>query len=190
MPRHDHRRTVLWRRLDFPGHDIATLASRIGGWELSGTATFTDPLGPCRLDYIVTCDTDWRTSGVRVRGTVGDRTIDLAVSVDAERQWRLNGADCPAVAGCVDIDLAFTPATNLLPIRRLDLAVGQQAQVTAAWLSFPLLTLQTLPQLYRRETQNTYHYESDGGAFVRTLEVNAAGFVINYPGLWVAEATT
>lgn len=120
-------------------------------------------------------------------GAIGDRTIDLRVSVDQERSWYLNGAECPAVAGCLDIDLGFSPSTNLLPIRRLALAVGEQAEVRAAWLPFPALVFEPLSQVYRREEATTYRYESGGGRFVRTLEVNATGFVTNYPGLWQAE---
>jgi uncharacterized protein len=67
--------------------------------------------------------------------------------------------------------------------------VGREAVVTAAWLPFPLLEFELLSQVYRREGQTTYRYESGRGAFVRTLEVNAAGFVTSYPGLWQAEST-
>lgn len=87
----------------------------------------------------------------------------------------------------VDIDLGFSPATNLLPIRRLSLARGQEAEVRAAWLPFPSLTFEVLPQVYRREGLQTYRYESGGGVFVRLLEVDAVGFVTDYPGLWAEE---
>jgi hypothetical protein len=102
----------------------------------------------------------------------------------------LNAVSCPAVRGCVDIDLGFSPATNLLPIRRLALNIGKEAEVRAAWLSFPALTFEVLPQVYRRVGETTYRYESGGGTFVRELQVNAVGFVTSYPGLWQAEAAT
>jgi hypothetical protein len=44
--------------------------------------------------------------------------------------------ECGAGEGCLDIDLGFSPSTNLLPIRRLTLAVGEAATVRAAWLPF------------------------------------------------------
>ncbi|MBI5578083.1 MAG: putative glycolipid-binding domain-containing protein [Deltaproteobacteria bacterium] len=181
--------TILWRRLDLPGHEIGRLASRSDGWELSGTAVFAHEARPCRLDYFVACDPDWRTVSARVRGWVGGREVDLNVSVDAQRQWRLNGADCTAVAGALDIDLGFSPSTNLLPIRRLALAVGEEAAVRAAWLPFPALMFQPLAQVYRREGETLYRYESGGGSFVRMLEVNTTGFVMSYPGLWQADAS-
>jgi Uncharacterized protein conserved in bacteria len=103
-------------------------------------------------------------------------------------RWRLNDADCPAVTGCLDLDLSFTPATNLLPIRRLALPIGETAAVRSAWLTFPALTLEPLDQVYRRTHATTYAYESDGGSFSTELEVNGDGFVTRYPNLWEAEA--
>lgn len=121
---------------------------------------------------------------------IGDREIELSVSVDVEQRWHVNGTACPAVAGCIDIDLGFSPATNLLPIRRLALSIGKEAEVRAAWLPLPSLVFEVLPQMYRREGETTYRYESGGGTFVRELRVNAAGFVTSYPGLWQAERVT
>jgi hypothetical protein len=93
----------------------------------------------------------------------------------------------PEVAGSIDLDLNFSPSTNLLPIRRLHLSIGEQAQVQAAWLRFPGFTLEPLEQLYRRVDDVTYRYESAGGKFVADLKVNAVGFVTLYPKVWAAE---
>ena len=180
--------SIRWRRLDLPGHEIARLESLDDGWKLSGTTVFEDAQGPSRLDYLIICDAAWRTISAKVTGVTGNRRIDLSVSADVDRRWRLNGVECAAVERCMDIDLGFSPSTNLLPIRRLKLGVGEQAAVMAAWLPFPSLSFEILPQVYRREGETTYRYEVGGGIFVRTLEVNAAGFVISYPGLWQAES--
>jgi hypothetical protein len=142
---------------------------------------------PCRLDYLVVCDVDWRTISGRVTGWLGSDLVEVEITADAGR-WRLNGVDCAAVAGCVDLDLNFSPSTNLLPVRRLGLAVGAEALVRAAWLRFPSFALEPLDQLYRRTGEATYRYESSG--FVRDLRVNAAGFVIDYPGFWQHEAAS
>lgn len=183
-------RSIVWRRLDLPGHEIGRVALRDDGWELSGTAVFTHERTPCMLDYVVTCDSGWRTRSARVSGMIGDRETDLTVSVDADQRWHVNGTAYPAVDGCVDIDLGFSPSTNLLPIRRLALGVGEAAEVMAAWLPFPSLRFEVLRQVYRREGDRTYRYESRGGTFVRVLEVDAVGFVQSYPGVWEAESAT
>jgi hypothetical protein len=184
---------VMWRRLDRPGHDSAQLRrGRAHGqaiWLLSGTAVFAHQRRPCRLDYRVVCDAAWRTRSGSVSGWVGGRVIEIALEVDAAGRWRLNGARCPAVSGAIDLDLNFSPSTNLLPIRRLALAVGERAPVRAAWLHFPRFTLEPLDQVYRRMGASTYRYESSGGRFVTTLRVDRAGFVMRYPKLANLEAT-
>jgi hypothetical protein len=180
---------VLWRRIDQPGHECARLSTTPSSCEVAGTALFAHDGQPCRLDYRVVCDTAWRTRRATVSGWVGRRTIEVTIEVDG-RGWRLNGAPCPAVGGAVDIDLNFSPSTNVLPIRRLGLAVGQHAAVRAAWLRFPEFTLEPLDQVYRRTADTRYRYESAGGRFVADLDVDADGLVTRYPPVWEMDATT
>lgn len=179
--------TILWRRLDTPGHDHARLSPREGGWLLAGTALFAHGGLPCRLDYRVLCDAAWRTESATVEGWAGSGPVRHHLAADADRRWRLDGAEQPRVRGCTDVDLGFTPATNLLALRRLDLAVGAEAEVVSAWLDFPGFAMAPLPQRYRRTSDTAYAYESEGGAFTAELRVNRAGFVTHYPGLWTEE---
>jgi hypothetical protein len=178
--------TIFWRRLDPPGHEAGRLLSLGSGWQLAGTSVFSYESGPCSLEYLIACDAAWQTASARVMGWVGDQAVDLEIVANAARRWQLNGRECRAVGGCLDIDLAFSPSTNLLPIRRLNLRPGEAAEVRAAWLRFPELVLEPLDQVYHRIDQSSYRYESGGGAFVAILRTNAAGFVTSYPGLWEA----
>ena len=180
-------KAILWRRLDRPGHEYARLWWDGTRWQLAGIAIFQHEQQPCRLDYSVVCDGQWLTQGGRVTGWVGDKAIDVEVAVDASKIWRINGTECPEVAGSIDLDLNFSPSTNLLPIRRLNLSIGEQAQVNAAWLRFPDFTLEPLQQIYRRVDDVIYRYESAGGKFVADLKVNAVGLVTWYPQVWAAE---
>jgi hypothetical protein len=123
----------------------------------------------------------------RVTGWLDVTEVDVEIAVDAARIWRLNGQPCPDVQGCDDIDLSFSPATNLLPIRRTRLDIGARLAVRAAWLRFPDPRLEALEQTYERLAESRYRYESAHGGFVALLETNAAGFVTQYPGLWQIE---
>jgi uncharacterized protein len=178
---------ILWRRLDKPGHEACRFFLHDSSWHVVGTAVFAHNAHPCRLDYVVVCDAAWHTVSGTVQGWVGDETIAIEVSVDAARRWWLNGTEYSTVAGSTDIDLNFSPSTNLLPVRRLELAIGQEAQVQAAWLRFPSFTLEPLDQRYRRLDAVTYRYESAGGMFTTDLQVNAAGFVALYPHFFQVE---
>jgi hypothetical protein len=181
--------TIVWRRLelDHPGHEFCRLSLQNSTWHLSGTAVFAHDQQPCRLDYVLICSLKWETEFGAISGWIGTKAVSIDISVDPSRRWRLNGQEYPEVAGCIDLDLAFSPSTNMLPIRRLGLAIGQEAEVRAAWLRFPSFTLEPLEQIYRRLDASTYRYQIAGGSFVAELQVNASGFVTLYPNLWQVE---
>jgi hypothetical protein len=145
--------SILWRRLDHPGHESARLFYQADSWSLQGTAVFSHEQLPCRLNYRIVCDSRWQTRLARVDGWVGDSPREIVITVNPEQRWLLNEDECAEVAGCIDLDLNFSPSTNLLPIRRLSLGVGQETEVRAAWLRFPSFQLEPLVQVYRRINQ-------------------------------------
>lgn len=179
---------ILWRRLDTPGHDACYLDRNDIGWTLDGTAVFLQDGVPAQLAYHVDCDLEWHTRQGHVHGSLGVRTVDFAVVRTTAGAWTLNGAVLPGLESCVDLDLGFTPATNLLPVRRLALAEGQAAVAPAAWLDVLDGTLQLLPQRYERRSQLTYWYEASSIPFEALLDVAPIGFIRRYPGLWEAES--
>jgi hypothetical protein len=48
--------------------------------------------------------------------------------------WILNGSAVPGLDRFVDLDLGFTPVTNLQQLRRVPIAENESAQVPVAWL--------------------------------------------------------
>ncbi|MEO8432356.1 MAG: putative glycolipid-binding domain-containing protein [Acidobacteriota bacterium] len=175
--------SILWRRLDRPGHEACRLEGVPGGWRLSGSALFLHEGSPCRLDYAVATDASWNTVSASVEGWVGSRPIRLAIEAGPTRRWLMDGVPVEAVEGCADVDLNFSPSTNLLPIRRLSPEVGREISVRAAWLRFPSFALEPLEQTYRRTGDRAWRYESAGGRFTADLEVEDSGLVTRYPGL-------
>jgi RimJ/RimL family protein N-acetyltransferase len=184
------RSTILWRRIDLPGHEVGELTALATGWRLSGVAALAHEQRPCRVEYDIECDAAWRTQRVRIRGHVAGAPATLDLARDANDEWSANGTPVPSLQGCLDVDLGFSPSTNLLPIRRLSLGIGEHASVRAAWVRFPDLTLAVLEQVYTRLGETSYRYESAGGTFRRDLTVNAEGCVLDYPDFWRAEAAT
>jgi hypothetical protein len=153
-------------------------------------AVFRDECGLTALHYTVRCDAEWRTIEGSVDGWCGARPVDLRLVRSATGAWTLNGVASPAVAECVDLDLNFTPATNLLPLRRLALPIGSKAEVRSAWLEWPAAILTPLTQRYTRRSPNEYDYEADlpgSVKFEAVLQVEPGGWVLDYAGLWRAE---
>jgi uncharacterized protein len=179
--------SILWRRCDLPGHEACRVVSTEDGWRLVGTAVFVFEGQACRLDYSVVCDRAWHTRSAVVTGWVGETDVAIEIAVDAAKRWTLNGAEYSEVAGCIDVDLNFSPSTNVLPIRRLKLGVSQASDVRAAWLHFPTFRLEPLVQRYERLDTQRYRFESGDGEFVAELTVNDVGSITSYGDLWRAE---
>jgi uncharacterized protein len=178
---------LLWRRIDTPGHDACVLTSSDQGYCLTGTTVFGLEERPCQLSYHVECDAEWRSRYARVSGWFGGEKIEVTITAQPDRRWNFNGRDVAVVAGCLDVDLGFTPATNLFQIRRLALNIGEEAEAPAAWFNFPNLALERLEHRYRRISPGEYDYEARDVGYAALLRVNEIGFVTNYPELWEAE---
>lgn len=182
--------SILWRRPDFEGHDGCRLLRNADGFELAGQALFKQDGQPCCLTYDVRCEETWQTLSASVRGFLGERDIDYEIVRLADGTWTLNSVPQPQVDGLVDVDLNFTPATNLVAIRRFNLAIGAETPAAAAWLTFPEPKLIRLDQIYRRLDRTHYAYKSPKYGYEGTLEVSDAGFVLEYPQLWTTVAVT
>jgi hypothetical protein len=179
--------TILWRRLDTPGHDACRLVKQGDAWRIEGAAVFRQEIGPTALVYEVECDRDWRTREGSINGWVGSCCIDIRITRCSNGPWTLNGHVVPGIEECVDLDLGFTPATNLLQLRRIALPVEQSADVPVAWLDGRFGSLEVLRQRYERRTAETYWYTAPRFGYAALLQVSPSGFVQLYPNLWEAE---
>jgi hypothetical protein len=183
--------TFFWRRLYSPGSDVCRVHQRAdGGWDLRGMAVFHDEGHACDLGYAVSVDARWVTLATHVFGHCGERAVDLRFQPGADGRWWVGQGSEPdtdtgvSVHACPDMDLNFSPATNMIAIRRMALQVGQEAQAPAAWLSFPDLRLQELPQVYRRLDALRYQYDAPTVGYSGVLEVCGDGAIVAYPGLF------
>jgi hypothetical protein len=179
--------TITWRALQCEGRDTCRLARTDHGWLLVGHARFHDDDGFAALDYVVRCTEDWQTLDADIAGTHGN--MDVRLHIDHRNgAWRVNETLQPGLEEANDIDLSFTPATNLMPLRRLAKQQYDTLTTRAAWLHYPAATLAPLDQTYRRTpTYGLIGYHAEQTGYTTTLEVNDAGFVTDYPGLWHAE---
>ncbi len=178
---------VLWRRLNATGVDAMRLWRGRENWRMEGSAVFLEEGRIAELAYQVTCDAAWRTRWGEVKGHLGGRAIDVEVGVEERGRWMWSGREVPEVAGCVDLDLNFSPATNLITFRRMQLRVGERADVAVAWLKVPEFELRCLPQTIERIEARAYDYAAPTVGYAGRLKVDENECVLEYPGLWVAE---
>lgn len=180
--------TILWRRLDTPGHDACRIAAVDAGWHIAGSAEFLHNGTPTHLSYSLSGDSDWRTRHGRVRGFVGSHDVDITIERASNGSWIVDGVAVTGLKHCLHLDFGFTPATNFTQLRQLALKDGEAADLPVAWLDVPPAALQIVDQRYERRGQSTYWYEAPRFAYAALLELTPAGVIRLYPGLWALES--
>ena len=176
--------SILWRRVDSPGMERSELAQTADGFRLAGTSLLTFADRPVEIRYSIALDADWTTRivGVHIRTPHENRSV--ALRSDGDGNWEAAGDPVPGLSGAVDIALAWTPATNTIPIRRLNLEVGEVGNVSVASIPFPERDVVARSQTYERTAARRFRFTS--GDFSTDLTVDEHGFVTAYPGRWTS----
>lgn len=172
------RRVLAWQRLDEPGSEVCTVTLGADGGLAEGTTVNVGPT-PFAWRWQVGWDGAWRTRTVSVMRLDGDAAISLVA--DGNGTWTDgSGAHVPAFDGCLDIDLAATPFTNTLAMHRLGLAVGEEREVTVAYLAAPNPEPCPIAQRYVRPAEDVWRFETIAGDFVAELRLDEDGLIADY----------
>ncbi|MGE5145869.1 MAG: putative glycolipid-binding domain-containing protein [Candidatus Eiseniibacteriota bacterium] len=136
------------------------------------------------LRYRLSCDAGWRILAAHIELVGVDHAVTLAG--DGNGAWTDGrGGALVELRGAIDIDIAATPFTNTLPLRRLGLGAGASAEIVVAYVAVPDLRVTAERQRYTcLEPGRLYRFESLDGDFTRDIEVDADGLVVTYPGLF------
>jgi hypothetical protein len=166
--------TARWRTWDHEHLETLTLRWENEGW------TATGDVGREAVTYVLRLSATWQ-----LRQFLLFRDLDqpdLWLGADGTGRWgEMNGAHRADLAGCTDVDLAVTPFTNSVPIRRLTLGVGEQADVTAAMIDVETLGVVPVRQRYRRLGLRRFEYSNIDSGYRTELDVDEYGLVHDYP---------
>lgn len=176
--------TLMWRSIQWPGTEHLIIREDGGSIEADGLVVSTDER-PLRLRYRLRCDTGWTTRELDISEATSG--LEVQFRADGNGRWTDGvGRHLPDLDGCVDVDIAATPLTNTLPIRRLTWEVGQVRDLRMVYFLVPELTWRAADQRYSclamDGTGATYRYQS--GSFETEIRVDRDGFVLDYPGIW------
>jgi hypothetical protein len=173
---------VGWAALGWPGTEHVIVSADESGYKAEGQLVMAER-GLATVRYSLTCDSGWRfrTVTISVASAAGQKSLTL------DGGWLANGRPRPDLDGCDDIDIDCTPLTNTLPIRRLDWSAAKAYDIDVAYISVPELEVRKVRQRYTKLGRGTtgepaFRYES--GSFQADLNVDADGFVLDYPGIW------
>jgi hypothetical protein len=179
-------REIIWRSADGVGSEYLFLTEAPDRIVADSVVFASREVTPSRTTYRAEMDHEWRIRQVEVavrNAGEPDRTLSLAS--DGEGHWRdASGVPLPEFDGCLDIDISATPFTNTLPIRRLRLQPGQVEPIRVLYIHVPTLRIEPWDQQYTGLAPDRVRYESLGSDFVRELEIDSDGLVVEYPGLF------
>jgi hypothetical protein len=182
---------VWWTPLQQIGLEQLDLVENETGVFADGLVLGIEHATPFRLWYQVRADSTWyvRECLLQVGGEKG-RTMHLYT--DGQGHWAgATGVAYPALDGCLDIDISYTPFTNTLPVRRLALTPGESADLLVAYITVPDLSVRPVQQRYtclsRTASGGIYRYEGLESNFTADLLVDDQGLVVDYPGIWKRE---
>jgi uncharacterized protein len=177
---------ILWHCAVLASSEYASLAETEGDRRFRGLVVLPFGDEPGHIDYDVLCDSDWMPRSCSITVTLPTQIRTIELTSDDVGHWAMNGIAAPHLLGCRDVDLGWTPATNTIPIRRLDLEVGDTASIVAAWVRFPELDVVATQQHYTRVATDRWRYRSDDYDFELVTDTNS-GLVLQYgDDLWRA----
>lgn len=197
------KRTIVWRREDVPGIEIAFVTVEEKRLRARGSAIAVGPPAYL-LSYELETADDLTTRRFTATAEGLGWTRRIALRRDGAGGWSADassngapdlppaGANVEEIEGAPDVDLGFSPLTNTPPVIRSGLLTDAEPQdVDAAWVSVPDLAVRRLEQRYtfvsRDATRTIVRYETRDGSFTAELGFDPDGFVLRYPGLAVLE---
>ena len=181
---HVLRRAVVWLALEDPGAEHVILRQRPDGYRVQSRMVGVYEGRPARASYRLELDAGWRVQRLVATWFAPDSTHRLRLQRDAAGAWRDQDGPRPDLAGCVDVDLVWTPLTNTLPIRRLGLATGEHSDIAVAYITPPALTVAPHKQRYTRLGPDRWRFDTLDSDFTAELTVDAQRLVLDYPALF------
>jgi hypothetical protein len=176
-------REVRWASEEGEGIEHLAFDARSEGFHVESAVVGQRYGRSYGLFYTVTCDPQWRVTHASLWVAGGG---ELELHGDGAGHWRDgSGRTLDAIEGCIDIDIAATPFTNTLPIRRLQLAEGERKPIQVAYISTPDLEVTRVEQAYSCiELNREYRYEGIFRNFAANMKIDEDGLVLDYPTLF------
>jgi len=167
-------------------HLILSIDSRGNIWA-DGLVLGLENDCPFRVRYSIGCDPEWNVRDVNVSQLDGSSATEVLSNGRGDWVDRVKNP-IPRLKGCTDVDLSVSPFTNTIPIRHLNLEVGESAEIDVAYFKLPGFQVSPVRQRYTfleaTLTGRTYRYESIDSGYTADLPVDEFGLVIDYPEAW------
>jgi hypothetical protein len=135
-----------------------------------------------RIAYGIVLNQSWETKNIRINGQFEKQLIDFDFrrSADGWTSW-----DGQQLEGGTEPDISFSPLTNTIPIRRLNLKAGESAEIDVLYFDLANNSVDVRKQRYTRLSADRYKFETVPKDFEAVIEVDDNSFVEDYPDLFI-----
>lgn len=179
---------VLWRRIVDDGSDEFCVLSEAGdGPQLEGTLVgLSSGMEPFACSYRIAAEPGLeaaRHASILHRGPDEDRYLRIWRT---SHGWTVEGSS--ALIEADEIDLEWSPVTNLFPIRRMIAQSKTDLTITAAWVRAEDLRIERTVQRYERVDGLTARYTNIDSGFTALIHHDGHGFPLEYQGVWKQRA--
>ncbi|SEJ40123.1 hypothetical protein SAMN05216327_109268 [Dyadobacter sp. SG02] len=179
---------LLWTGREYYSLENCRVHSNENGNRIASTiiGLYTGDL--YQVDYQIDTNARWETVSVAINFFKNNIFRQFHLEKNTSGNWLLDGQINEEFSGCTDVDLPLTPFTNTLPIRRLNMVIGNQYPIKVIYLDLLEDRLSAVSQLYTRLSETVFHYENVPNDFEADIIVDEDGLVADYPELFVRTA--
>ncbi|MGH4013955.1 MAG: putative glycolipid-binding domain-containing protein [Pseudonocardiaceae bacterium] len=183
-------RMLVWAGLDFPRLEAARVL--LGERSLRATGSMVsaseNDAEPFSASYALASDDTGVVRRLTVRTVRAQGEQHVTLTRSEEGLWLVDhgaGAVRTDFGGAVDIDLAFSPLFNALPVRRLGLhRAAAEHHLPMVFVELPSLDVSLVRQVYRTVSVGdpaVVNFTSE--SVDADLTADPDGLVLEYPGL-------
>lgn len=172
--------SVHWSTWAGDGHEHTSIRWENEGFTVSGT--LSDNPQREHIQYVLRLSATWQARQFILFRDLEEP--DLWLATDGTGRWgEMNGARRTELDDCYDIDMACTPFTQTLPIRRVPLLDGDSTDLAVIVVDPDTLGARSVRQRYTRLSQHQWRLEQDDSNDV-TFTVDEFGLVVDFPELF------
>lgn len=184
---------AAWRHCHVrEGFEVVFLQDGERGLHVQGHTAAVEEGQAWSVEYSLVVDGSWATRSAHLVGRSASGRHELALETDGSGGWLIDGMPDSQLKGCLDIDLESSSFTNALPVHRLRLGIGHEAEVPAAYVRAFDLAVERLEQRYVRRpdagTREHYDYSAPRFEYSDQLVYDENGLLLDYPGIAVRVA--
>lgn len=178
------QQNILWTGVYYHSLENCILSAAGTGAEITSCIIGSHEDTIYKVDYRITVNRNWETMSVEIRSQLTGIIQSLRFQQPTPGNWTIDGHPSGQYRGCIDIDIALTPFTNSLPIKRLKLDVHEERPIDVLYFDILGGEVKQVRQKYTRLSELEYKFENVPNDFEAIIRVDRSGLVVSYPGLF------